>query len=181
MAELVENEIEVVVPSFKQATQYYSDECTVKKFDKSRFIYDKDKDVYTCPEGKTLSYQGINNTKKCYLYGGGSQCCKCRHFGVCTKSERRGRRIVRYFNQGFRDEMASHYDKPASKKIYRKRKQNAELPFGHIKRNLNSGHFLLRGLDGVRAEMSLLATCFNMVRLINIFGVSVLIARLKTA
>lgn len=181
MAELVEKDIEVVVPSFRQATQYYSSECTVKEFDKSRFVYDKDNDAYTCPEGKTLSYQGINNTKKCYLYGGGSQCRECRHFGVCTKSDRRGRRIVRYFNQGFRDEMASHYDKPASKEIYRKRKQNAELPFGHIKRNLNSGYFLLRGLDGVGAEMSLLSTCFNMVRMINIFGVSALIARLKVA
>lgn len=179
IGELVENEIEVIVPSNKQATQSYSDECTVKEFDKSRFIYDKDKDVYTCPENKTLSYQGVNNTKKCYLYAAGSQCRKCRHFGVCTKSGRKGRRITRYFNQEFRDDIAEHYDKPASKEIYRKRKERAELPFGHIKRNLNIGHFLLRGLDGVRAEMSLLSTCFNMVRLINIFGVSALVARLK--
>jgi transposase len=179
IGKLVEDEIEVIVPSNKQATQYYSDECTVKEFDKSRFIYDKDKDVYTCPEGKTLSYQGVNNTKKCNLYAAGSQCRKCCQFGVCTKSGRRGRRITRYFNQEFRDDMISHYDKPASKEIYRKRKERAELPFGHIKRNLNSGHFLLRGLDGVRAEMSLLSTCFNMVRLINIFGVSALVASLK--
>jgi len=179
LAELVEKEIEVIVPSNKQATQYYSDECTVKAFDKSRFIYDNEKDVYICPENKILSYQGVNNTKRCYIYATGTQCVKCRRFGVCTKSDRRGRRIVRYFNQEFRDEMASHYDKPASKEIYRKRKQYAELPFGHIKRNLQSGYFLLRGLDGVRAEMSLLSTCFNMTRLINIFGVSTLIGVLK--
>ncbi len=181
MGELVEKGIEVIVPSNKQATQYYSSECTTKEFDKSRFIYDKNKDVYTCPENKTLSYQGVNNRKKCYIYAAGSQCCKCRRFGACTKSARRGRRIIRYFNQEFRDDMAGHYDKPASKEIYRKRKERVEHPFGYIKRNLNSGHFLLRGLDGVRAEMSLLSTCFNMVRLINIFGVSALIARLKTA
>ena len=179
MDELVEKGIEVIVPSNKQATQYYSDECTTKEFDKSRFTYDKDNDVYICPENKTLSYQGLNNRKKCHLYAGGSQCCKCRHFGVCTKSARRGRRVTRYFNQEFRDDMARHYDKPASKEIYRKRKRYAELPFGHIKRNLNAGYFLLRGLDGVRAEMSLLSTCFNMARLINIFGVSALTAKLK--
>lgn len=179
IAELVDKDIEVIVPSNKQAMQYYSDECTTKKFDKSRFIYDKEKDVYTCPANKTLSYQGINNTKKCYIYAAGRQCVKCRHFGICTKSDRRGRRIIRYFNQEFRDEMASHYEKPASKEIYRKRKQYAELPFGHIKRNLHSGYFLLRGLDGVRAEMSLLSTCFNIARLINIFGVSTLITKLK--
>ncbi|MBW8015173.1 MAG: transposase, partial [Planctomycetes bacterium] len=181
MAELVEEGIEVIVPSKKQAREESSDECTVKEFDKSRFIYDKDNDVYICPENKILPYRGINNTRKYFFYTAGSQCRKCRHFGICTKSVKGGRQITRYFNQKFREDMASHYVKPASKEIYRKRKERAELPFGHIKRNLNSGYFLLRGLDGVRAEMSLLSTCFNMVRLINIFGVSALIARLKVA
>lgn len=179
MDELVEKGIKVVVPSNKQAREGNSEESTVKEFDKSRFIYDKEKDVYICPENKTLSYQGLNNTKKYYRYAAGIQCRKCRHFGVCTNSKRAGRRITRYFNEEFRDRMARYYEKPSSKEIYRKRKRYAELPFGHIKRNLNAGHFLLRGLDGVRAEMSLLSTCFNMTRLINIFGVSALTAKLK--
>jgi hypothetical protein len=49
--------------------------------------------------------------------------------------------------------------------------QNVELPFGHIKRNLKDGHFLLRGLDGVKAEMPMLAGCFNIARMITIIGV----------
>ncbi len=179
MDELVEKGIEVIVPSKQQAREDDPDESTVKEFDKSRFIYDKDDDVYICPENKILSRQGANNTRKCYSYVAGVQCRKCRHFGVCTKNIRDGRCITRYFNEEFRGRMARHYDKPSSKEIYRKRKRYAELPFGHIKRNLNAGHFLLRGLDGVRAEMSLLSTCFNMARLINIFGVSALTAKLK--
>ena len=179
MEELVENGIEVIVPSKKQAREDDPDESTVKEFDKSRFIYDKDNDVYICPENKILSCQGVNKTKKNYRYAAGTQCCKCRHFGVCTTSKRAGRRVTRYFNEEFRDDMARHYDKPSSKETYRKRKRYAELPFGHMKRNLNAGHFLLRGLDGVRAEMSLLSTCFNMARLINIFGVGALTAKLK--
>ncbi|MBF0457589.1 MAG: hypothetical protein HQK99_06815 [Nitrospirae bacterium] len=31
-----------------------------------------------------------------------------------------------------------------------------ELPFGHIKRNLNAWAFLLRGLERVKAEMTVL-------------------------
>ena len=179
MEKLVEKGIEVIVPSKQQAREDDPDKSTVKEFDKSRFSYDKDNDVYICPENKRLSHNGSHNTKKCHYYAGGTQCRKCRHFGVCTKSKRAGRRITRYFNEEFRDDMTMHYDKPSSKKIYRKRKRYAELPFGHIKRNLNAGYFLLRGLDGVRAEMSLLSTCFNMARLINIFGVSALTAKLK--
>ena len=54
-----------------------------------------------------------------------------------------------------------------------------ELPFGHFKRNLGAGHFLLRGLAGMRAEMSLLASGFNVARLIGLFGVAGLIAKLS--
>jgi hypothetical protein len=35
----------------------------------------------------------------------------------------------------------------------------------------------LRGLDGVKAEMSLLASCFNIARMISIIGVTILAFR----
>ena len=69
--------------------------------------------------------------------------------------------------------------KPDSQEIYKLRKQKVELPFGHIKHNLKVGGFLLRGLPGVRAEMSILSSCFNIARMISIIGVSGLIARLS--
>jgi len=37
----------------------------------------------------------------------------------------------------------------------------------------------MRGHDGVQAETSLLATCFNIVRMINILGVSQIMQKLK--
>jgi len=63
--------------------------------------------------------------------------------------------------------------------IYKLRIQKAELPFGHIKRNLGVNTFLLRGVEGAKAEMSLLASDFNIARMITIFGVKTLIAKLK--
>jgi hypothetical protein len=53
-----------------------------------------------------------------------------------------------------------------------------EHPFGHIKRNLQANAFLLRGRDGVGAESSLLATCFNLVRMMTILGTGKLIEKL---
>jgi hypothetical protein len=38
--------------------------------------------------------------------------------------------------------------------------------------------FLLRGIEGVRAELVLLASCFNIARIISIFGVAGLVAKL---
>ena len=65
----------------------------------------------------------------------------------------------------------AQYAKPESPAICRRRKARAELPFGHMKWNLGVPSFLLRGLSGVRAEASLLATGFNMTRVIRLLGV----------
>ncbi|MHC4638338.1 MAG: transposase [Planctomycetota bacterium] len=62
--------------------------------------------------------------------------------------------------------------------MYQLRKQKVEVPFEHMKRNLKMDAFLLRGIEGVRAELVLLASCFNIARIISIFGVAGLVAKL---
>ena len=166
--------IQVVVPSQKQASGK-----PLREFDKSRFLYDKAKDCYVCPMGKELKYSGIEKRDRCCTYRGGKQCLDCEHFGRCTIDKVNGRKVRRYFNEEFRKRIAEQYTMVESKALYSKRKDYAEHPFGHIKRNLNTGYFLLRGLDGVRAEMSLLANSFNIARLITLLGVSGLISKLN--
>ena len=72
------------------------------------------------------------------------------------------------------------FNQETSQAIYQLRKEKVEHPFGHIKRNLGVTSFLLRGLEGVKAEMSLLASCFDITRLINIVGVPLLVAKLMS-
>lgn len=174
LEKIEEEGIEVVVPSKRQVR---GKGC--KPFDKSEFVYDAERDAYRCPAGHWLVCGGgtVDGKKKVY-YGRGRVCGACRHFGVCTTSRENGRQITRYVNEAFREKLARRYETPEAQAMYRKRKERAELPFGHIKRNLGAGYFLLRGLEGVRAEMSLLATCFNVARLMTILGVSRLIAEL---
>ncbi|MCK4682717.1 IS1182 family transposase [Candidatus Bipolaricaulota bacterium] len=172
--EKIDNEqVRVVVPSRRQAGTK-----AVESFDKSEFKYDSDNDVYVCPAGEVLTYRGIENKNKKVYKVGARVCRQCCYFGECTKSRKNGRKIVRYVNEEFRERLATQFEQPDSQAIYELRKQKAELPFGHIKRNLNAGYFLLRGLDGVRAEASLLASCFNLVRMITLIGVPALIAEL---
>jgi hypothetical protein len=109
----------------------------------------------------------------------GGTCGACAHYQECTRG-RNGRRIVRYFHEDLRDRLRQPFALPASREVYRRRKETAELPFGHLKRNLGAGQFLLRGLSGVQAEMSLLASCFNVGRLIGLWGVAGLVATLAT-
>jgi hypothetical protein len=77
-----------------------------------------------------------------------------------------------------KQKLEAQYEEAASQEIYARRKTRDEHPFGHIKRNLKTDAFHLRGRDGVQAETSLLATCFNVARMITLFGVGALRERL---
>ncbi|MBL7107642.1 MAG: IS1182 family transposase [Phycisphaerae bacterium] len=168
-----EQGIKIIVPSRRQVSKK-----GVGEFEKSRFKYDSQNDVYICPKGEVLKFYGINKKRRVRNYAASIICQDCKHFGKCTKSKRDGRKISRLFKEELREKLEALYDLPSSKKIYALRKQKVELTFGHIKRNLNVSHFLLRGLDGVKAELSLLSGCFNIVRMINIIGVCGLVEKL---
>ena len=117
---------------------------------------------------------------KTYQISDKSICLKCKHYGICTKAKK-GRRIIRLVNEDIKLKLEKLYKTESSQAIYKLRKQKVEHPFGHIKRNLGVTSFLLRGLDGVRAEMSLFASCFNILRMITICcGVSGFIAKLSS-
>jgi len=167
--------IKVIVPSQKQASGKKP-----KTFDKVNFEYNYEKDCYRCPEGHILIYSYTNNYEghKLYMMREKTICQRCPHFGVCTTSKQ-GRTIARLINGEVRQKLEAQYEEPESQAIYKLRQQKAELPFGHIKRNLKVDAFLLRGLDGVKAEASLLASCFNIRRMITLIGALALIKKLK--
>ena len=143
---------------------------------KKSFIYDSENDYYLCPEGHILENSGLNSDKKSHIYRieNKSFCLDCSRFNTCTKSKH-GKTVSRLLNEETRQRFESQYNEPESQEIYKLRQQKVELPFGHIKRNLGVNSFLLRGLDGAKAEISLLATCFNISRMITIFGIQGLI------
>lgn len=53
-----------------------------------------------------------------------------------------------------------------------KRKAICEHPFGTLKVWCGWTHFLLRGLEKVRAEWSLMMLCYNFKRVLSIFGLA---------
>ena len=55
------------------------------------------------------------------------------------------------------------------------RKRTVEYPFGTIKRAMNQGYFLLKGLRKVRGEFGFSVIAYNMKRVISIKGVRSLI------
>ena len=173
---LVDQRKMVVVPTTSQAQK------TPKgTFTKDVFKYDEAADSYMCPVGEEFFRTNRIDDRNRYEYRmrKSTICRDCTHFGTCT-SAKTGRRLYRLVNEETKMELERIYESQEGQEIYRRRKMRVEHPFGHIKRNLGAGAFLLRGLEGANAEINMLGTCFNIARMINILGgVRPTIARLK--
>ena len=174
--EKIDNQnIEVIVPSKRQVSGKEPG-----PFDVRNFTYDRENDCYICPKGNVLSFRKVEVKKRRKIYlGVGSICRACEHFGTCTTNRVHGRKVTRLLKEDLRQKLERHYALPDSQEIYKKRKQKVELPFGHIKHNLGVRGFLLRGLDGVRAEFSIMASCFNITRMIRLLGTERLVETLR--
>jgi len=168
-------EIEVIVPSIRQAQRKEPE-----PFNKKTFKYDKESDCYYCHEGHTLKLSSIEKRSggKRYMIEDKNLCFNCQHWGICTTAKC-GRRTFRSRNEDLIEKFEAKYNTQGAQKIYAKRKARVELPYGHMKRNLKTDAFLMRGREGVQAETSLLAACFNLVRMISILGVQGLINKLS--
>ena len=105
-------------------------------------------------------------------------CLNCVNYGKCTKSKS-GRKLERLAEEELKRRMEQSYVLPENKAIYKRRQAKIELVFGHFKKNLGMNCFLLRGVAGARAEISLLSICFNIRRMITLLGQKGLIRQFK--
>ncbi len=139
-------------------------------FTKADFVYDAQEDAYRCPAGATLTYRfTADEAGRLTRPYATPACGSCPIRKQCTRSATEGRRITRWEYEGLLDDMAARVrDNP---QVMKQRKQIVEHPFGTIKRSMNQGYFLMRGLSKVQTEMSLTVLAYNLKRVLNILGV----------
>lgn len=139
-------------------------------FTKEDFIYEPQKDCYRCPAGKELSYryQTLEQGRLMRSYAI-SGCKSCELRSGCSINKKGIRSIKRWVDEAILEAMARRIaDHPEKVEL---RKCLAEHPFGTIKRAMNQGYFLMRGLSRVAAETSLTILAYNLKRVMNILGV----------
>lgn len=143
-------------------------------FTKEQFRYDKERDCYVCPQGAELTYRFATVESGRHIrYYATPECRGCPVKQKCTRNKG-GRRITRWIDEGLLEEMERRVTE--NPQIMKQRKEIVEHPFGTIKRAMDQGYFLLRGLKKVGAEMSLTVLSYNIKRVINILGVEKMIA-----
>src|SRR5262245_4672267 len=135
-------------------------------FGKSKFRYDADRDLYVCPAGSQLTYRfstyELGRELKYYRARG---CAGCALKKQCTRNQA-NRTITREANEALMEAMAARVKAQPEKMALRK--QLAEHPFGTIKRWFGYTHFLLKGLEKVRCEWSLMTTVYNLKRVLKL-------------
>lgn len=166
----LEEKLTIVVPTTKQVEEERKGNLEDQKFSKENFKYAKETNEYICPAGKILKFKGVDQIKNKKIYQARKEECQaCLNYKKCTSSKY-GRKIKRLFNEESKERIEMVYKSDYGQEIYKKRGQTVELVYGHFKKNLSAGQFMLRGREKVNAELSILSTCFNLARMITLIG-----------
>ena len=135
-------------------------------FSRAEFIYDKARDLYSCPGGKTLKTTGRLHCDKTYRYiASKHDCDACALKPTCCPNTP-ARRIPRDPNEAAREYTRAlmKTEAYAASSVERKK---IEALFGEAKQILAMVRLRLRGLAGARDEFLLIATVQNLKRLAN--------------
>jgi len=143
-------------------------------FGKSKFQYDVTKDVYVCPAGKELTHRFNTEEQGRQLrYYRASACKCCSMKKQCTRNKA-NRTITREADETVMEVMAARV--AAHPEKLQLRKQLCEHPFGTLKRWFGYSYFLVKGLEKVRCEWSLMTLAYNLKRVLNLVSFEKLMA-----
>jgi transposase len=137
-------------------------------YNKIHFEYDKNKDEYICPEGKSLVFQkqefDKSKNKNIRLYEG-TVCKTCPNNKYCTKQKSGVRIIKMYPFEEAREQMKKKMLTKEAMGVYKLRKQIVEFVFGDIKENKGAISFLTKNLQTVKTEFNLMSIANNVSKI----------------
>jgi transposase len=149
---------------------------TKGRFVKQDFRYLAEEDAYICPAGERLVYRYTNQEKGLTLRRYWTNACQnCAIKDRCTTGKER--RITRWEHEHVLESVQQRLDEHPEK--MRQRRETVEHPFGTIKSWMGSTHFQMKTLKRVGTEMALHVLAYNLKRLMNILGITPLIAAIR--
>jgi len=151
------------------------------RFVRSEFIYQPETNCYQCPAGKQLNFVGIQKKgdKRMQKYASKASDCKnCSLNTKCLPKKTKYRQLYRWEHEHIIEQHRQRMEE-FGREHMKTRGNLAEHPFGTLKTELGWRHFLMRGLEKVRAEMDLQVLCYNFKRVLNIIGITEFKIQLK--
>ena len=166
------------VTPYVPGTRTTSNSANAGLFTKEEFEYSEERDAYRCPAGEWLERRSHSYTKNGRVlgyYSNAGACRGCPMRAQCTR-DRYARRIIRRPEEA---QVMAMRKRLAQRPEMMVRRKLVEHPFGTLKRGMDMGYFLLRGLERVGGEFSLSILAFNLKRVINIVGAECLLEVLR--
>jgi transposase len=143
------------------------------RFGLKNFSYDPAANAYRCPAGELLRpmeghWQNTSGRIEIRYASSTKVCGTCLLKARCLSPKASRRTIGRWEHE---DVLERHRARmQGAGELMRRRSGIVEHPFGTLKCRAGYRHFLVRGLDKVRGEWSLMALCYNFTRVLNILG-----------
>lgn len=149
-----------------------------QRFSASEFVYDAEDDRYRCPGGHRLTPRGEprksdDDEWQQRYQSQPSDCRDCPLRDHCLGPRSQSREVWRNSLHRIRDQQRQRNASRPDHAL--ERSALAEHPFGTLKCRAGWQHFLVRGLEKVRGEWSLMALSYNLTRAINVLGLAAFI------
>ena len=135
-------------------------------FNREDFTFDKERNVYICPAGKSLTTTGrlVNDGETTLLYFASVLDCRICPLRARCCPRTPARRIPRSIYEEARN-VARGLAKTKAFEQSRRDRKKIEMLFAHLKRILRLGRLRLRGPAGAQFEFTLAAIAQNLRRL----------------
>ena len=154
------------------------------RFSLKDFSYDPAADAYRCPAGELLRpmegrWENTSGRTEIRYASSAKTCKACPLKARCLSPTASRRTIGRWEHE---DVLERHRARMRdASELMRRRSGIVEHPFGTLKCRAGYRHFLVRGLDKVRGEWSLMALCYNFTRVLNILGFEAFVTSMAKA
>jgi transposase len=134
-----------------------------RKFGKSEFRYDAERDIYHYRGQRTLvrEQRGRDTHGRTYLRYRSRDCSGCALRAQCTESAR-GRTLKRYRGEEYKEAMAEVLQQPAALRQWRRRAGIIEPLFADLRERQRMTRFHRRGLKNVALEFALHCAAYNL-------------------
>lgn len=134
-------------------------------FAKRKFVFDADRNHYTCPAGQLIPYNTTNRLGYREYHSDSEQCKNCPFLDQCTRSRNHVKVITRHVWQDSVERTDARRLTTKGKRIYQRRKETVERSFADAKQLHGHRYARYRGLRRVSGQCLLAAACQNMKKI----------------
>ena len=113
---------------------------------KRAFVYEREADVYRCPEGRALAHATTDRDGYRHYRSDPALCRTCPLLASCTSNAKAERAITRHVWADARERVDAHRLTDWGRAIYKRRKETVERSFADAKQLFGHRYARFRGL-----------------------------------